>query len=794
MSASVASKQRHTRGNPCQICDGHKDMPQGKGIRCAGFDSDDGEYCYCTREEWAGSLDLNYKAEPPAYAHKLHGPCRCGATHGAGEPGKGPHRPVRPDEPCPVHPELGVPDRVFAAIDSATGKTQALHCRWDLDAGEKTYRWHRNGRWTLGDVRPVDLPLYGLPGLKHVSAVATVVLTEGEPAARALLDHGIPAVSSYGADVIPSLETLVLLRGHQVVLWADKSETGISSMRQVGAKLDMLGIAARLFTLADDFPAEADAVDYFAAGMSGEQARALLAGLFSAQADALTWDEPAPLPDGLPPVALFDMALLPAALRGWVWDVAERMQVPPDFPAVAALVSLAAVVGRQVGIYPKRYDDWLVVPNLWGALVGRPSVMKTPALEAGLKPLDRLVAEATQEHQQSVADYDAKLLIYEAQLVAHKAALKQAAKDGDDAALSRLAASPPEKPVLPVARRYSTNDATVEKIGELLIENPIGLLQFRDELVGWLRNLDKPGREGDRAFFLESFGGMRGYEIDRIGRGSLSVPAVCLSLLGGIQPGPLASYVYAAASDDNAGNDGLLQRFQLLVWPDEPVTWRNVDRYPNTEAKNAAYAVYKRLATLDTAALGAVRPDGEPGAVPALRFTAEAQAVFDAWHERLERRLRSGEMSAPLESHLAKYRSLMPSLALLSHLADSAPDDTAGVGVEAAVRACAWCDDYLESHARRLYAHAEDPSIERARALLEHIQAGDVKDGTPVYHILRHHWSRLTESDELTSAITTLETFSWVQVQRLSGGRGRPSDVLRIHPSLVDAQERRAAA
>lgn len=38
-----------------------------------------------------------------------------------------------------------------------------------------------------------------------------------------------------------------------------------------------------------------------------------------------------------------------------------------------------------------------------------------------------------------------------------------------------------------------------------------------------------------------------------------------------------------------AGAGGLLQRFQMLVYPDEPASWRNIDRYPNSEARNTAF-------------------------------------------------------------------------------------------------------------------------------------------------------------------------------------------------------------
>lgn len=90
------------------------------------------------------------------------------------------------------------------------------------------------------------------------------------------------------------------------------------------------------------------------------------------------------------PVPAFDAALLPDALRPWVADIAERMQCPIDFPAVGVMIALAAVVGRKVGIRPKMRDAWLVIANLWGLLIGRPGIMKSPPMKEVLKALLRL--------------------------------------------------------------------------------------------------------------------------------------------------------------------------------------------------------------------------------------------------------------------------------------------------------------------------------------------------------------------------------------------------------------------
>ena len=152
------------------------------------------------------------------------------------------------------------------------------------------------------------------------------------------------------------------------------------------------------------------------------------------------------------------------------------------------------------------------------------------------------------------------------------------------------------------------------------------------------------------------------------------------------------------ATQGEKGDDGLLQRFQLLVWPDPPASWRNVDRWPDTEAKNRAYEVFKRLDALDPEDFGAGGHDEE--GIPAVRFTDEAQEVFDKWRDELEVRLRSEELPPALESHLAKYRSLMPSLALIFHLIEYVDGTAEGgaVGLRPTLQAAAWCE-YLETHA-----------------------------------------------------------------------------------------------
>ena len=293
---------------------------------------------------------------------------------------------------------------------------------------------------------------------------------------------------------------------------------------------------------------------------------------------------PEVLPDALTAVPVFDYDLLPELLRARVRDVSERMQCPADYVAIGLLVTLSSLIGRRVGVAPKENDDWTVIPNLWGAVVGRPGVLKSPALHEVMKPIGHLEAKAAEIHSEETNDFEAIRLVHKESEKVAQAEIRKFLKQGDKMSAADAARELDSlESYKPVCRRYVVNDSTVEKLGEILNENPMGVLLFRDELAGFFRNLEKVGREGDRAFYLECWNGDGSFTYDRIGRGTLHIPAACISILGGIQPGPLLEIVRRAGG---AGDDGLLHRFQLIVYPNPSKTWRNIDRSPDQSANS----------------------------------------------------------------------------------------------------------------------------------------------------------------------------------------------------------------
>jgi hypothetical protein len=477
------------------------------------------------------------------------------------------------------------------------------------------------------------------------------------------------------------------------------------------------------------------------------------------------WLDPQPLGGELPPVAAFDPPLMPSALMPLVEDTAERMQVPLDYPAVVTVISLAGATGRRLRIQVKAEDSsWIVVPNLWGGIVAPPGLMKSPVITAMTKPLREIEKLWRADYESAAGDYGDQKEEMEIRRAAWKEQCKSAYKSGKDAPTR-----PDDSIKEPVCPRLITQDATFERLHEIMRDNPAGILVIRDELSGWLATLDKFGRESDRAFFLSAWNGDTGYTMDRIGRGSIHVEACCVSMLGGIPPARLRGYL-SEALQDGPTNDGLFQRFQVLIYPDALQEWCYVDRAPNRLAEVEASRIYHRLAHMDV---------DQP---LTLRFDPAAQELFVAWLTELESKVRTFGMHVALVSHLAKYRSLMPSLAALFELADG---DAKQISLKHAQQAACWCA-YLESHARRIYSMLISPERQAAAELGRRIRAGWRRSESffTVWDVYRNEWSGLATPEAVRQVLPQLEDAAWIRPvfaeDKATGGR--PSEVYAINP------------
>ena len=176
----------------------------------------------------------------------------------------------------------------------------------------------------------------------------------------------------------------------------------------------------------------------------------------------------------------------------------------------------------------------------------------------------------------------------------------------------------------------------------------------------------------------------------------------------------------------------------------------------------------------------------QPRTIPTLGFASEAQAFFDHWFGRLETRVRYSRESACLIGHLAKYRSLMPSLALLFHLLDVMDGTSRGpVALDSARRAAGWCG-YLEEHARRIYQAAFDSDPEPAQRLAKRLP-DRLPNPFTSRDVQRKGWKLLLTHDEIHRALGLLEEHGWVYTDEVPSNAlgGRPTTYYHKNARLL---------
>ncbi|MCK1605457.1 DUF3987 domain-containing protein [Bradyrhizobium sp. 166] len=356
----------------------------------------------------------------------------------------------------------------------------------------------------------------------------------------------------------------------------------------------------------------------------------------------------------------FDPPTLP---RGLLPDVIERfahdqgLDMGADMSGIAmsALAVSAGAIPDSVRLQVKRHNTgWMEVARLWVALVGAPSSKKSPIMAAAARPLRKIDADQARDYADQRAVYD-KLPKEE-----------------------KLKINPPKQV------RSILQDTTIEAAQDVLKDSPDGLLCYQDELSGWFGSMDKysagRGSAKDRAFWLEAFNGGT-YSVQRVGRGSVFIENLSISLIGGIQPEPIRQIA------DESVDDGLLQRLlPIMVSP---------AKAGRDEAASPVLAEYNALIR-DLHCLGNAT----------LRFDDDAQA----YRQELELKhlkLQSLEfVHRKLGAHIGKYDGIFARLCVIWHCTESMMgfgDIPAVISEATARRVGAFLHGFLLPHAMAFY-------------------------------------------------------------------------------------------
>lgn len=470
-----------------------------------------------------------------------------------------------------------------------------------------------------------------------------------------------------------------------------------------------------------------------------------------------------------PPPRLDLSEILTPKAAEWVAAAAEGAGAPADYVALSLLCVTGATVGnaRWVTVWP----GWSEPPVIWGMCIGNPSAGKSPAIDTVLAPLRRAERPLREAMQAEVEAWEKR---------AKLAKLAQAVWEKKAAAAMEKGNAPPPVPpeadagCAPHIPRLVVSDATVERVGVIVEAQPKGVLQFRDELAGWLLAMEARNGGSDRAFWLEAFGG-RGFTVERMGRQPLTVDRLLIGALGGIQPDRLSELLLKAK------DDGLLARF-LPVWPE-----RLQPKRPQRMASDAvADTAMARLTALELV------PDDNGDLRPwFVQFDADARAVMDEW------RATCGAWEAQADGLLLSFIGKLPGmaarialvLAAIAYAFDGAEEPRSITPAEFG-RACHFLAEYALPMARRAYGAASTPKEERAaRVLLSAIVAKRWTTFDTRQAMRDVSRPLLGAVEKLNPAIRALEEADIIRVaQPVAGPRGgRPVRAYEVNPAIWEA-------
>ena len=204
-------------------------------------------------------------------------------------------------------------------------------------------------------------------------------------------------------------------------------------------------------------------------------------------------------------------------------------------------------------------------------------------------------------------------------------------------------------PAPPKPARCIINDATSEKVAEILSRDPRGSLMVHDELAGWIDSFERYNAgQSSRAFYLSCWNGGP-FSKDRIARGArdpaaeIHVDNLAISILGGIQPDRLAKI-------RDLTSDGLLQRFL-------PVLMTSADRGDEYYPVACAEDEYEKL----IAQVSQAEPQN-------YHFADEALEVRDRMINYLHKLEKVDGFSSALTGAIGKLKGYFARICLVLHV------------------------------------------------------------------------------------------------------------------------------
>lgn len=438
-----------------------------------------------------------------------------------------------------------------------------------------------------------------------------------------------------------------------------------------------------------------------------------------------------------------------------------------DYCWAVFMGAVGSMLAKKIRLVIEDGDSNGLAPNLWVSLVGEPGSGKSPVIARFIRLLAKFIVDPKNSQD---AKYAAILNNAIAQAIATEVRT-YVKKSADDSKLIR--AQSIEKDInskYKVEKSESegrtgaiaiTTDTTVAGLTELLQFDKVSVVLIADELKSLLHTLGSKEHTKLRAQLLQAESSNSIMMVTRANQSSKSSDNATISVLSGIQPDALAPFISAAFKGDSS-NDGLLNRFQLLV--------KNVTTIENHKPINSIQ-VKKYLVTFFSTVFNqsfelTAKKQGQYSVVA---FSNEAKQLFIKWKVHNTNNVQSAPNKL-LSSHYSKYVGLLARLSLVYQVIKNFDPKNQSikqfdlVDVEA-VNFAIKSVEYLRSHAQSIFSAEENLLHIESEFVMKRLISTGVNDFT-VSELSQKDWRYIKrDPDKVLKILHYLENFGLVRAK-----------------------------
>lgn len=335
----------------------------------------------------------------------------------------------------------------------------------------------------------------------------------------------------------------------------------------------------------------------------------------------------------------FPIDIFPGPIQAYIIECNKKLDSNIDFMGVSLIWTISVMIGNSLNIEVKK--GWTENSTVWISVVGKAGLGKTPSINNIIFPLEKINSREIKRYIKEKENFD----IYE----------KMDKKDKD--------IHPEIKK--PKKSQFIANDITMEALVDLHQDSDNSVGVFKDELAGWLKDMNKYKAGSDLEFWLSSWSG-KSVNLNRMTRAGSFVEHPFIPVLGGIQPSIFNSFY----TDENKDN-GFMDRM-LLSYPDAII-----DRYNENELdenliewyRETIIYIYDQIKSL-------IERDEDMSIKPVLaRMDDEAKIEWARIFNKITDFQNDDEENEYLKSMYPKQKSYVPRFALILNVFNSFFDD-----------------------------------------------------------------------------------------------------------------------